>query len=76
MSATRQSSAGWPSSSSTTLRCAAVTMRTGPAGWQPCVTRETRATSALKATPDKPPRQTPSAICAGTVRDDTTPPKR
>ena len=36
--------------------------RTGPTGWQPCVTRDTSATSRSNATPDRPPLSTPSAM--------------
>ena len=68
--------AGSPSSVSTTLRSQAVTVRVGPLGWQPCVTREISATSRLKATPDRPPRQTPPAMCTAGPREAARPPNR
>ena len=71
----RQSSAGSPSSVVMTLRSAPVTRRSGPTGWQPWVTRETSATSAPNATPDRPPVSTPSAMCSVRVRLEARPPK-
>jgi len=76
VSRSRQASAGSPSKAVTRLRSQAVTRRMGPTGWQPCVTRETRATSRLNATPDRPPWITPSAIWQLTVRDELRPPNR
>ena len=50
--------------------------RVGPTGWQPWVTRETSATSRVKATPDMPPCQTPPAMCTARLRDEARPPNR
>lgn len=36
-------------------------VQSGPTGWQPCVTRDSRLTPSLKATPDSPPSNTPRA---------------
>ena len=54
----------------------AVTRRAWPIGWQPCVTRDTSATSALNATPDKPPSNTPSAKVSVRARELARPPNR
>jgi hypothetical protein len=83
------SSAGSPSSSVSTWPSQAVMMRCGATGWQPCVTRETRDTSSPKATPDRPPRNTPPAApwplmlplpptanCTASLRLATSPPNR
>src|ERR1022692_1546968 len=63
-----QSSAGLPSRLTTKLRSALVILCDGPIGWQPWVTREIRPTSGPKATPDKPPVNTPSAMCSVRLR--------
>ena len=75
-SRSRQSSAGSPSSVCTTWRSAAVTRRCGPTGWQPCVRRDSRPTSRVNATPERPPRSTPSANCTTSPRDEASPPNR
>lgn len=63
-----QSRAGLPSRLTTKLRSALVILRHGPTGWQPWVTREIRPTSGPKATPDRPPVNTPSAMCTVRLR--------
>ena len=53
-----------------------VTVRSRPTGWQPCVTRETRPVPAAKATPDRPPCSTVSAMCSVRLRAEARPPNR
>ena len=61
-SRTNTSSAGSPSRCVTKWPSHAVTVCTGAIGKHPCVTREMSATSASKATPLKPPWNTPPAL--------------
>ena len=61
-SRTNTSKAGSPSRCVTKWPSHAVTVCTGAIGKHPCVTREMSATSASKATPLKPPWNTPPAL--------------
>ena len=83
------SSAGSPSRVVTRFASAPVMVRAGATGWQPWVTRDTSCTPSPKATPDRPPRNTPPALpcplmlplppmanCTTSFRLEASPPNR